>query len=67
LFQLLRGIHVECRGTDDASGAGGAAADDPPRQAAAPSRCDPSRQAAAPGRRAGGHLPLSKISGVLSG
>jgi hypothetical protein len=26
-------IHIVCRGADDASGAGGAAADGPPRQA----------------------------------
>jgi hypothetical protein len=34
LFQLHEwDIHIECRGTDDASEAGGTSADDPPHQA----------------------------------
>jgi hypothetical protein len=34
LFQLHEwDIHIVCRGADDASGAGGEATDDPPRQA----------------------------------
>ena len=57
-FQLHEwDIHIVCRGTDDAGGAGGAAAHDPPHQAFNRTRPSPhqagsrTRPAAAPGRQ----------------